>query len=290
MDRNCLQRRRTTSRSLILPTRRGMEVPAKQDHPLRAVTTSLLWFSMIGQPEPGQPEDDGLRNAALANRMEINYRFTIIFATWRRWSKSSMTQDHGEVNGGKSPLASDRLALRGRLFFFMACAVMALLAATATLEVFLLLFRAEDHAGMMNGGFSFAVTPENRTEIPAGFVAISHYAIWQSTLAAALLTLRLIPGLVILSGLTGLFRLYAHCMIFTAGNEVLMRRIAWALIAYALVPLITHAALYIAGMSPVAVKLELRQLDALVLDTLLFAFVNVIAFGAEIERDRAGFF
>ena len=39
-----------------------------------------------------------------------------------------------------------------------------------------------------------------------------------------------------------------------------MRRIAWALIAYAIVPLITHAALYAAHMSPVAVKLELRQL------------------------------
>jgi hypothetical protein len=69
-----------------------------------------------------------------------------------------------------------------------------------------------------------------------------------------------------------------------------MRRIAWALIAYAVVPLITHATLYWADMSPVAIKLEPRQLDAAVLGTLLFAFVNVIAFGSEIERDRAGFF
>ena len=184
----------------------------------------------------------------------------------------------------------DMLARRGRLFFLIACAVMALMAATAALQVLLLLFRVGDRAGMMNGGFSFIVTKDDPVEIPAGFIAISRYTIWQSTLAAGLLTLRLIPGLVVLSSLIGLFRLYARRLIFTANNEVLMRRVAWALIGYAIVPLITHAALYLAGMSPVAVKLELRQLDAAVLGTLLFAFVNVVAFGSEIERDRDGFF
>ncbi|WP_231420292.1 hypothetical protein [Sphingomonas sp. Leaf205] len=201
-----------------------------------------------------------------------------------------MIRHQTEVDGGEMPAATDRLARRGRLFFVIASVVMALMAATAALQVLMLLFRVGDRAGMMNGGFSFIVTPEDQIGIPAGFVAISRYAIWQSTLAAGLLTLRLIPGLVILSNLTGLFRLYARRLIFTADNEVLMRRIAWALIAYAVVPLVTHTTLYFAGMSPVAVKLELRQLDAAVLGTLLFAFVNVVAFGSEIERDRAGFF
>ncbi|MBN8809408.1 MAG: hypothetical protein J0I47_14395 [Sphingomonas sp.] len=175
------------------------------------------------------------------------------------------------------------------MFFVVACGVMVLMAATAALQVLLLLFRVGDHAGMMSGGFAFIVT-DSQTEIPTDFVAISRYAIWQSTLAAGLLTLRLIPGLVILSSLMGLFRLYARRLIFTAENEVLMRRIAWALVAYAVVPLVTHATLYVVGMSPVAVKLELRQLDAAVLGIILFAFVNVVAFGSEIERDRAGFF
>lgn len=201
-----------------------------------------------------------------------------------------MIRHQTKAVSGKIPAASDTLARRGRLFFIIACAVMALMAATASLEVLLLLFRVGDRAGMMNGGFSFIVAHDDPTEIPAGFVAISRYAIWQSTLAAGLLTLRLIPGLVVLSSLIGLFRLYARRLIFTADNEVLMRRIGWALIAYAVVPLITHATLYLAGMSPVAVKLELRQLDAAVLGILLFAFVNVVAFGSEIERDRAGFF
>lgn len=201
-----------------------------------------------------------------------------------------MIRHHDEDKGGETPGPGDMLAGRGRLFFVIACAVMALMAATAASQILLLLFRSGDHAGMMNGGFSFIVTHEDQTDTPAGFVAISRYAIWQSTLAAGLLTLRLIPGLVILSGLIGLFRLYARHRIFTTYNEVLMRRIAWALIAYAVVPLITHATLYVAGMSPVAVKLELRQLDAAILGILLFAFVNVVAFGSEIERDRAGFF
>lgn len=198
---------------------------------------------------------------------------------------------HSSGSGKGEPSApSDMLAWRGRLFFIIACAVMVLMAATAALEVLLLLFRVGDRAGMMNGGFSFIVTKDDPAEIPAGFVAISRYTIGQSTLAAGLLTLRLIPGLVVLSSLIGLFRLYARRLIFTTDNQVLMRRIAWALVAYAIVPLVTHAALYFAGMSPVVVKLELRQLDAVVLGTLLFAFVNVVAFGSEIERDRAGFF
>jgi hypothetical protein len=176
------------------------------------------------------------------------------------------------------------------VYFAVACAVMTAMAATAALQVMLLLFRVGDHAGMLDGGFAFIVTRDAGDAVPAGFVTISRYAIWQSTLAAALLILRLIPGLVILASLVGLFRLYARRMIFTAVNGMLMRRIAWALIAYAIVPLVTHAVLYAAGMSPVAVKLEWRQLDAAVLGMLLFAFVNVIAFGAEIERDRAGFF
>lgn len=201
-----------------------------------------------------------------------------------------MMRHQGKEDGGATPAAGDALARRGRVFFAIACAVMALMAATAALQVLLLLFRVGDHAGMLHGGFAFILPQAHDGAMPAGFVAISRYAGWQSALAAALLTLRLIPGLVILSGLIGLFRLYARHLIFTAANEALVRRIAWALIAYAVVPLMTHAALYAADMSPVAIKLELRQLDAAVLGILLFAFVNVVAVGAEIERDRAGFF
>jgi hypothetical protein len=201
-----------------------------------------------------------------------------------------MIRHQDELSVSEHSAPGDRLARRGQLFFAVACAAMAVMAVIAALQILLLLFRVGERAGMMNGGFSFIVTKDDPAGIPAGFVAISHYAIWQSTLAAGLLTLRLVPGLVILSGLIGLFRLYARRLIFTASNERLMRRIAWALIGYAIVPLVTHAALYFAGMSPVVVKLELRQLDAAVLGFLVFAFVNVVAFGSEIERDRAGFF
>jgi hypothetical protein len=201
-----------------------------------------------------------------------------------------MIRHIGQFEGSEPSAPRDRLARRGRLFFLIACAVMALMAATAALEILLLLFRVGERAGMLHGGFSFVVTKDDPVGLPAGFIPISQYRIWQSTLAAGLLALRLIPGLVLLFSLIGLFRLHARHLIFTSSNEVLMRRIAWALMAYAIVPLITHAALYVAGMSPVLIKLELRQLDAAVLGILLFAFVNVVAFGSEIERDRDGFF
>lgn len=201
-----------------------------------------------------------------------------------------MIRPHDPATMTEQTGSADILERRGRVYFAVACAVMTAMAATAALQVVLLLFRVGDHAGMLDGGFAFIVTRGVGDAVPAGFVTISRYAIWQSTLAAALLILRLIPGLVILASLVGLFRLYARRAIFTAANAMLMRRIAWALIAYAIVPLVTHAVLYAAGMSPVAVKLEWRQLDAAVLGMVLFAFVNVIAFGTEIERDRAGFF
>jgi len=197
----------------------------------------------------------------------------------KSWSKSD-----------DEPAASDRLARRGRLFFVIACAVMVLMAATGLIEVLLMLFRVGDHAGMLNGGFAFITSREDPNETSGGFIAISNYQVWQSTLAAALLALRLLPGLVVIFSLISLFRLFVRRLVFTATNEALLRRIAWALIAYSIVPLITHAALYIAGMSPVAIKLEFRQLDAAVLAILLFGFVNIVAIGSEIERDRDGFF
>jgi hypothetical protein len=166
---------------------------------------------------------------------------------------------------------------------------MVLMAATGLVGILLVMFRDGDHVGMMDGGFAFVLTREELSHMPADFIVISRFSVWQSTLAAGLLTLRLIPGLILILSLVGLFRLYAQRMIFTHRNETMLRRIAWALIAYAIAPLITHAALYVAGMSPVAAKLELRQLDAAILGILLFAFVNVVAFGAEIDRDRAGF-
>lgn len=201
-----------------------------------------------------------------------------------------MIRHFGGPGGSEARTPGDQLARRGQFLFVVACAAMTLMAAAALAEVLLLLFRDGAHSGMVNGGFAFIVSREDPEEISGGFVAISNYKVWQSTLAAALLALRLIPGLVVIFSLIGLFRLYARRLIFTTANEALMRRIAWALIAYAIVPLLTHATLYLAGMSPVACKLELRQFDAAVLGILLFAFVNVVAFGTEIERDRAGFF
>ncbi len=197
--------------------------------------------------------------------------------------------DHDNARDSDRLMPSEKLARRGRMLFVVACACMVLMAATALVQILLLLVRDGHHAGLINGGFAFLLPGEDASGIPADFAPISRFAPWQSILAAGLLTLRLIPGLIVLSSLIGLFHLYARRLIFTIRNEILVRRIAWSLIAYAVVPLVTHATLYAAAMSPIAVKLELRQLDAAVLGILLFAFVHVVAFGAEIDRDRAGF-
>jgi hypothetical protein len=192
-------------------------------------------------------------------------------------------------NAREASTPSMKLARRGRIFFLVACACMVFMTASAVFEILLLLVRDGQDAGMFNGGFAFNIPWFGPDVIAYKFIPISRFAVWQSTLAAGLLTLRLIPGLAILASLIGLFRLYSQQQVFTPRNEMFLRRIAWSLIAYAIVPLITHATLYAAGMSPVAVKLELRQLDAAVLGCLLFAFVHVVAFGTEIDRDRAGF-
>lgn len=198
-----------------------------------------------------------------------------------------LSSDNDIANDRLMPNA--KLVQRGKVFFVIACALMTVMAAAAVVQIFLLLFRDGQNAGLMNGGFAFVLPYDDPSGLPPNFVPISKYAVWQSTLAAGLLTLRLVPGLVLLANLIGIFRLFARGFVFTIKNELYIRRVAWALIAYAIVPLITHAALYAAGMSPVAVKLELRQLDAAILGIILFAFVYVVAFGGEIDRDRAGF-
>jgi hypothetical protein len=149
--------------------------------------------------------------------------------------------------------------------------------------------RLENIAGLLNGGFAFVIDPWLREPVPNGFVPITHFAVWQSSLAAGLLTLRLVPGVVMLWHLFALFRMYGQGLVFTARNERHVRSIAWALLAYGAVPLLTHATLYLAGMSAIAVKLEIRQLDAVIAGIIVFALSYVVSFGCDIDRDREGF-
>lgn len=189
-----------------------------------------------------------------------------------------------------TPLApSPALARRGGLYFRVACALMLAMAAVGVAQLLLILLRAGDVAGMLNGGFAFVAPGGAEAGTPATFIPIDRFAVWQSTLAAGLLALRLLPGLVLLACLIGLFRRFSLGAAFAPRNAVLVRRMAWALVAYALVPFFTHAVLYAAQMSPVAVKPELRQLDALVLGILLFSLGHILTFGSAIEEDRDGF-
>jgi hypothetical protein len=182
-----------------------------------------------------------------------------------------------------------RLIRRAKLIAGVAAICLAVTALIDLVSIAVFALRVGSVAGLENGGFSFVVDPWAGELVPQAFVPITHFAIWQSVLATLLLTLRLVPGLVVLWNLFGLFNRYGQGLVFTTRNERHVRNIAWALLAYAAVPLLTHATLYLAGMSAVAIKLEIRQLDAAVVGVILFALTYVMSFGGAIDRDREGF-
>ena len=193
----------------------------------------------------------------------------------------------------EAPIAPDRrLSRQSRILAGLILLALVVTALIDLLQISLFLLRDGARCGLLNGGFAFVADfplSETVDDLPPGFIPVSRLPVWQSLLAAGLLTLRLLPGLVVLASLYRLFRMNARGLIFTPANTAQIRRIGWALLAYAAVPLITHATLFAAGLSPVAVKLEVRQIDAAVIGIILFAIGHVMAFGGEIDRDREGF-
>jgi hypothetical protein len=143
---------------------------------------------------------------------------------------------------------------------------------------------------MQNGAFAFVLPLPPLDEAPDnGFIPASSLPVWGSTLAAVLLAARLLPGLYILWQLRTLFLLYSRGRVFSRANARQVRLIAGALLIYAAVPLFTHGVLFLAHMASTAVKMEIRQMDALVLGLVLFPIARVMTFGHEIECDREGF-
>jgi hypothetical protein len=194
----------------------------------------------------------------------------------------------------EAPIGPDkRLGHQSRILAGLILLAFVVTALIDLVEIALFLLRDGARCGLLNGGFAFVTDlpplSDTAESLPAGFIPVSQLAVWQSLMAAGLLTLRLLPGLVVLACLYRLFRMYGRGLIFTPANTAQIRRIGWALLAYAVVPLITHAALFAAGLSPVAVKLEVRQIDAAVIGMILFAVGHVMAFAGEIDRDREGF-
>jgi hypothetical protein len=204
----------------------------------------------------------------------------------QRSTPSTRVEEAG-FTGGIRPDA--RLIRRGKVIAGVAaiCLVIALLVDIVAIAAFAL--RIGSVAGLLSGGFSFVLDPWVKQVLPSAFVPITRFAVWQSTLAAFLLALRLAPAVVMLWHFFCLFRMYGQGLVFTAKNERHVRRMAGALLAYAVVPLLTHASLYLAGMSTVAFKLEIRQIDAVVAGIILFALSYVVSFGCDIDRDREGF-
>jgi hypothetical protein len=182
-----------------------------------------------------------------------------------------------------------RLIRRGKVIAGAAavCLVLVLLIDIAAIAMVML--RMGSVAGLSKGGFSFVLDPWMKEALPTTFVPITQFAVWQSCLAAVLLAIRLAPGLVALWHFFSLFRMYGKGLVFTERNAWHVRGMAWALLAYGVVPLLTHAILYAADMSTVAFKFEIRQIDAVVAGIVLFALSYVVSFGCDIDREREGF-
>jgi len=155
--------------------------------------------------------------------------------------------------------------------------------------VLAMLFRFGSIAGMQNGAFAFVLPIGPLDEGQTHFIPASALPVWESTLAAGLLAIRLLPGLLILWHLRVLFRFYSRGVVFARDNARQIRFIAFALLGYAAVPFLTHGALFMAHMAITPIKMEIRQVDALVLGLVLFTIARVMMFGHEIERDQEGF-
>jgi len=155
--------------------------------------------------------------------------------------------------------------------------------------VLAMLFRFGSFAGMQNGAFAFVLPLGPFDSDEHFFIPASSMPVWESTLAAGLLAIRLLPGLFILWNLRVLFRLYSRGIVFSRDNARQIRFIATALMGYAAVPFLTHGALFLVHMAVTPIKMEIRQVDALVLGLVLFTIARVMKFGHEIERDQEGF-
>jgi hypothetical protein len=189
-----------------------------------------------------------------------------------------------------SQAPDQRLRLQSRLLsglfliLFLAAGVEIILALGA------MLFRLGSLAGIQDGAFAFVLPlPPWHEAADSSFVPAAALPVWQSTLAAALLAARLLPGLVILWNLRSLFLLYSRGCVFARENAQQIRLIACALLVYAAVPFFTHGVLFLFHMATTPVKLQIRQVDALILGLVLFTIARVMMFGREIERDRDGF-
>src|ERR1700728_1676007 len=135
--------------------------------------------------------------------------------------------DH--IAEGNAPIAPHRrLKRQSRILSWLILLAFSVAALIDIAEVSSFLFRAGSLCGVMDGGFAFVVDfppfRETTDSLPASFISVSRLAVWQSVLAAGLLALRLVPGLVILGSLYLLFRTYAGGQIFTHGNTAHIRR------------------------------------------------------------------
>ncbi|WP_342629876.1 DUF2975 domain-containing protein [Nguyenibacter vanlangensis] len=186
-----------------------------------------------------------------------------------------------------------RLRLYGKtlsalfMVLLISCSTLVLVGFTALLCRTRIFVSAGTLGGQMGFAFSSTFDPLAwSSEIQRGFVPVSHLPVWVSTLAAVLLIIRFLPGLMILWYLHRLFSLYAQGSIFTNSHTLQMQRIAYAVLLYSVIRFITHPAMYAIGLAPDIIKYDIQQLDASVLGLILLAVAHVMAIGSRIQQEQ----
>lgn len=197
---------------------------------------------------------------------------------------------HGAASDLSATGPDLRLKLQSRLLSRLFLVLTLLLAIEVLFAIGSMLFRFGSFAGMQDGAFAIILPlPPLDEPMDTHFIPVSSLPVWESTLAAVLLAARLSPGLFILWQLRTLFLLYSRGRVFSRDNARQVRVIACALLIYAAIPLFTHGVLFLAHMAGTPIRMQIRQMDALVLGLVLFPIARVMTFGHEIECDREGF-
>lgn len=75
-------------------------------------------------------------------------------------------------------------------------------------------------------------------------------------------------------------------MIFTEQNTRQIRYVAYSVLLYSGVRVVTYPSMYVIGMTRHVFSFEMQQVDAFVLGLILLAVAHVMAIGNTIQQER----
>jgi hypothetical protein len=181
------------------------------------------------------------------------------------------------------PAAHLRLRRLSRGLAILFTALMAMFALWV-MGAFVLSFLFSDHVRIGPGGaligFPHPMRPLPGTVLYSDQPFVTHLAGFVNVLVATA------PMLFICWHLRGLFRLYAAGIVFARGNAAHLKQVGLWLVVYPVAKFAANMLFRLAGGTD-TVWFRAELLYALVAGLIVFAIAQVMAFGQEIEQDRA---